>query len=125
MRIDGTAIAFVADDTGQREVYPAAAVRGGTRVAVSGDGGALPRWSHDGKFLLYLSRGRLMSVEMRTAPAITVGTPQLLFRLPEGTRWTDFNVTPDGKRFLSVPASLSAQQPLTVVLNWTSEVGGR
>ena len=48
----------------------------------------------------------------------------MLFTFKEGTRLEEFDVSPDGKRFLAVvsegrPAPPS--RPLNVVLNWTAE----
>jgi len=53
-----------------------------------------------------------------TTPTFEVGTPRALFTLSKRT-WTDFDVSPDGKRFLTiVPERLAREQPLTVILNW-------
>lgn len=46
-----------------------------------------------------------------------------LFTL-KGPAWTSFDVSPDGKKFLAVvPEVVANEQPLTVVLNWTAEIG--
>ena len=61
-----------------------------------------------------------------------LGAPAPLFPVSGGTvwsdpngnpAWTDFDVSADGKKFLAVILQAANQQPLTVVLNWTAEVG--
>ena len=38
--------------------------------------------------------------------------------------WNDYDVAPDGTRFLAiVPESGAKSQPLTVMSNWTAEAG--
>ena len=62
-----------------------------------------------------------MSVPVRTAPKLEVGSPVVLFKL-SGKPWRDFEVAPDGKRFSSlVPEIIAGEQPLTVVLNWAPD----
>ena len=64
-----------------------------------------------------------MVVPIRTTPRLEVGRAAPLFTL-QGRTWGDFAVSADGKRFLAVvPQALSGEQPLTVILNWTAEVG--
>jgi len=125
---DGRATAFVWDESGRLEVYvaPFPATGGATPVSTGitvGDltGGA--RWSRDGRELFYVSADRrLMAVPVRTTPTLKVGRPVPLFTV-QGRAWTDFDVSGDGKRFLAVvPQAFAGEQPLTVILNWTSEV---
>ena len=126
---DGRAIAFTSDESGRFEMYVAPFPPIGGKTSVSAgiatgsdlqEGG---RWSHDGRELFYVSAdGRLMAVPVRTTPKLDVGSPAPLFAL-QGRTWADFAVSADGKRFLAVvPQALAGEQPLTVILNWTSEV---
>jgi Tol biopolymer transport system component len=104
---DGRAIAFVSDESGRFEVYVAPFPSAGGKTLVSAGtaiGGDLPgnaRWSHDGRELYYVSADRrLMAVPVRTTPKLEVmGRPAPLFTL-QGRTWSDFTVSPDGKRFL-------------------------
>jgi hypothetical protein len=51
-----------------------------------------------------------------------LGPAVSLFLLKEGARWSDYDVAPDGKRFLAiVPESSGNSQPLTFISNWISE----
>jgi len=45
-----------------------------------------------------------------------------LFGIKGKWSWRDFDLSPDGKFLAIVPQLTAAEQPFTVVLNWTSEV---
>jgi len=92
------------------------------KTLISTGGGRSPRWSLDGRELLYLSGdGRLMVVQIRTTPALDIGTPRALLSMPQ--LWFDFDATSDAGRFIAiVPQVLARNQPVTVVLNWHEEV---
>ena len=94
--------------------------KGSRAIRVSSSGGALPRWGRGGE-LFYLSSNQLMGVTVRTAAGLDVGNPVSLFRLTTG--WLDYDVAPDGKRFLAVVSDvIGREQPVTVVMNWPSEI---
>jgi hypothetical protein len=58
-----------------------------------------------------------VSVPVRTGPSLELGTPAILFTLPEGQTWRDFAVSADSRRFLSIVSDVRAsEQPLTVVI---------
>ena len=98
-------LAYVAETTGQREVYLMAFPSGDVTRLVSTGGGSEPRWSSDGRELFYKSANNLMSVAVTTAPTLTLGTPQRLFSVAgyRGARnRQQYDVTPDGQRFLMI-----------------------
>ena len=67
-------------------------------------------------------RPELVAVQVRTTPALEVGTHLTLFAL-KGPAWNSFDVSADGKRFLAVvPEVVANEQPLTVVLKWTADL---
>jgi hypothetical protein len=72
--------------------------------------------------LLYLSAdGRVMSVPVRTNPSLSVGTPIPLFEMKRP--WLlAFDLSSTGRLLAIVPEMRAAEQPLTVVLNWTIQV---
>ena len=116
---DARTIVYTSDESGRTELYAAPFPLTGAKILVSSGGASTPRWSRDTGELFYLSADRqLMTVAIRTTPTFEVGTPRALFTLSKRT-WTDFDVSPDGKRFLTiVPERLAREQPLTVILNW-------
>jgi hypothetical protein len=99
---------------------------GGSKTLISQGGGDQPRWSREGKELLFLAPdGTVMSAEVTaTAPAFVAKIPQSLFRKsvvqtePIGPSAFHWDVTADGKKFLIATKSASADEPATIVQNW-------
>ena len=131
---DGRYIAFASDESGRYEIY-VAPFPTGEKVRVSAEGGNVPRWSHDGRELFYISGDlHLVSVPVQTSPTLTFGVPQRLFAVARAQKWDDaknfdswpdFDVSLDGTKFLAVIPQPANQEPLTAVLNWTTAVGTR
>ncbi|HEY3122734.1 MAG TPA: hypothetical protein VGK70_01555, partial [Thermoanaerobaculia bacterium] len=119
---EGRYIAMITDESGQPEVYVTAYPGPAEKVRVSTGGALRLRWSRDGRKLLYLSADRhMMSVPIKTSPSLELGVPTELFALT-GKSWKDFDVPPDGNRFLAiVPKIVANELPLDVVVNWTAE----
>jgi hypothetical protein len=98
------------------------------KFQISTTGGVQPRWRRDGKELFYLSpEGKLIAVEVKTAPTFEYGPPKTLFqtqilRLAGFTLVFQYDVAPDGKRFLlnNAVSGGTNSSPITVVLNWTA-----
>ena len=123
---DGKWIVYDSDESGRREVYvqPFVKSRSPDKWQVSKGGGLHPQWRGDGNELFYLSEdlAKMMAVTVRTKPNFEAGVPEPLFAGRFRTSITDqFNVTPDGQRFLiSAPMAIEGSPPATVVLNWTA-----
>jgi len=121
---DGRFLAYLSDESSSFEVFVSPFPFTGEKVRVSSGGGTSPRWSRDGRELFYASDARqLVAVPIRTTPSLQLGAPVTLFPLKGSRPWIEFDVSVDGKTFLaSVPEISANQQPLTAVVNWTSEV---
>jgi WD40 repeat protein len=112
-----------------REVYVQSFPVPSSKFRVSNNGGVQPRWSRDGKELFYIAAdGKLMAVDVKTAPTFHAEIPHALFD-PHvyGGSTTNYNfrydVSPDGRRFLvnsAVQSESRAPDPITVVLNWAA-----
>ena len=122
-------VAYDSDETGRPEIYvrPFPPGDGGAgKWLVSSNGGSQPRWRADGKELYYVAPGNtLMAVDVSTSPAFRSGTPHALFSSPAlnsgDTRRFQYDVTPDGKRFLLIaPVEGGTPDAATVVLGWDS-----
>ena len=72
-----------------------------------------------------------MVVEITTEPTFSAGTPRLLFEgeYADGlTPYANYDVTPDGQRFVMIKESEEQEEALTqihVVLNWFEELKQR
>ncbi len=117
---DGRYLAFLSDESGQWEAYVAPYPGPGEMTRVSRDGALELRWPSHGGEILYLSRDRkLVSVPVRTLPALSLGTSKPLFTLAGEGTWNGFDVTPDGQRILAiVPQVVADRLPITVIANW-------
>jgi Tol biopolymer transport system component len=116
---DGRLLAFASDVTGAREIYLQSFPGGEGRVRVSTGGGASPRFRGDGRELFYVTpSGELMAASLaRGASALAAAGPRPLFRF-DAAAFRDYDVTPDGQRFLLNLAGAVAP-PDEVIVGWT------
>ncbi len=127
---DGKFVAYASSETGRWEVYVSPFPNFNSRWQVSrGDGGEEPRWRRDGKELFYLAPdSRLMAAEVKTGAGFEAGLPSPLFqthpRQPlSAMDFFTYDVTADGQKFLvNSKTDTSNTAPLSVVLNWSSEI---
>ena len=128
---DGRSIAYVSNESGAPEVYVAAFPGGAGRRRVSVEGGSQPRWRRDGLELFFLAAdARLMAVPVRVSEPMDLGAPVPLFRSPttvsnrsEPAIWSDYDVSPDGQRFLIRVDLVSRDtMPVTVALGWAAGI---
>ena len=64
-----------------------------------------------------------MAVPIETNPTFQAGRPQRLFSGPYlEANGVQYDVTPDGRRFLMLKRHEDVQPQLTVVLDWTQEL---
>jgi serine/threonine-protein kinase len=128
---NGKWLAYQSDESGRFEVYvrPYPNVDRG-RWQISAGGGTSPRWSPDGRELLYLDPSGLMTVPVTVGDNFSAGQPSRLFPVkPFGGRLGgDYEVSPNGRRFLFIldgpPAAVRPAQVI-VVQNWIEELKER
>ena len=126
---DGRWIAYMSAESGVSEVYvrPFPDWKSARRLVSSG-GGVDPRWSRDGRELLYRDPSPAMiAVPVMAGAAFATGVPKrLLSGQPYGQGGgASFDVSPDGQRFLMTrPVGVTAQRPdeLVVVQNFFEEL---
>ena len=128
---DGRWIVYTTNDSGMYQIvvqsFPDPNLG---RWQITAQGGIEPKWRRDGGELYYLAfDGNLMSVPVKEAGAgrtFEAGTPAVLFQTPLPVSRTQiprdrrYDVAPDGRFLISVPAASSASAPVTVVVNWAS-----
>ena len=125
---DNRWIAFVSNESGQWRVYVQPFPGPGNRKQISVDGGVEVAWARRGQQLelIYRVGQRLMSVAFANTPDVSIGTPQALFEGPYllgSPGGHNYDVTPDGERFLMIKAANEgAPDQLHVVLNWFEEL---
>jgi serine/threonine protein kinase len=124
---DSKTVAYVSNDSGAFEVYVAPIDKPG-KQRVSSGGGNQPHWRPDGKELYYLSHESLMAAEVKgSGESVTFGTPGALFQVCQysssGSGNPDYDISPDGKRFLFPCRSVDAsRRSVSVVIGWLDMV---
>ncbi len=124
---DGRWLAYVSDLSGIREVYVTAFPGSDGIRQVSVEGGTEPVWSRDGSELFYRHGLALMVAAVETTPDFRVRSRQALF---EGlyVQWfwhSNYDVHPDGERFVMIKPAEEESSRLVVVLNWSEELRRR
>jgi serine/threonine-protein kinase len=124
---DGHWIAYVSPESGRNEIYVRPFPGPGGKWQISTDGGTEPVWNPKGRELFYRSGKKMMAAEYESQPTFSPGKPKELFEgpyLPTPRSFPDYDVAPDGQRFLMVKPA-DAEQPasqINVVVNWVEEL---
>ncbi|HEX9597672.1 MAG TPA: hypothetical protein VF982_12385, partial [Anaerolineales bacterium] len=106
------------------EVYVQPFPGPGRRWQISTEGGTAPIWARSGRELFYRNGEQLMAVDITSQPSFSAARPRLLFEGQYRIFRTDYDVSPDGQRFLMLDP-IERPQPATqinVVLNWFEEL---
>jgi serine/threonine-protein kinase len=134
---DGRWLAYASDESGRSEIYVRPFPPGGGKWQVSDGGGGYPRWSGDGRELFYRTDEGIMvaSVEV-TGDTFRAGKPRPVLEGAfrgglgglglAGNTFADWDVTPDGQRFIMFPSvddSGQVEHPhVTLVTHWFDEL---
>ncbi|HLL90852.1 MAG TPA: hypothetical protein VK324_16240, partial [Tepidisphaeraceae bacterium] len=119
---DGKWIAYMGNDSGQREVLIRSYPSGAQTRQVSFGGGDWPQWSPDGKQVYYRARGKLYATTIDPATGGVVYRGRLVYDRPFGQssfEMPDYTVHPDGRLLLvePTPAGPGVAQ-VNVIVNW-------
>ena len=127
LSLDGQWIAYVSFESGQPDVYVQRFMAAGEKRQISHGGGTHPRWTRQGRELVYWAPpGGLMSVDMELSatgvkagipkPLLPVTIPSLIDSRPH------YDVTRDGERFLVRQLAGPHVPEMTVMINWTEKL---
>ena len=124
---DGKWLAYTSAESGPTEVYvrSASASQSG-RWQISNNGGNLPRWSRDGRALVYQSGDRLMSASYSVqGDTFVPGTSRVwIDKLGTEEQW---DLAPDDKRVIAIVPVEEQQAPqadheITILFNFFDEL---
>jgi Tol biopolymer transport system component len=119
---DGRWVAYTSDVSGAPEVYVRPLREAGGTWRVSNRGGQTPTWRGDGREIYYLAPdGMLMAAPVTGAAPFQTGISAPLFKttVPESPDF-QYDVSPDGQRFLVNHRISSKEEPTNVLVNWTA-----
>jgi eukaryotic-like serine/threonine-protein kinase len=125
---DGRWLVYISDESGRYEIYVQPYPGPGGKWQISTEGGTEPVWNPNGRELFYRSGDRMMAVDIATQPGFAAGKPRMLFEgryEPPPVLIANYDVSPDGQRFLMLKPNEQAQAAPTqinVVLNWFEEL---
>ena len=122
---DGHWVAYQSDESGQFEVYVQPYPGPGAKTQISVDGGMAPFWNHNERELFYQTATGMMAVPVLDVQTLRVGVPVRLFAYSKtGAPGREYDVSPDGQRFLMIEKAEGGRVPsqLNLVLNWTEEL---
>jgi len=97
----------------------------GERRQVSRQGAWLVRWRADGRELFFLGLDNVL-YSVRVEGTLTFGDPVPLFRIAGPTQYGtprdfQFDVSPDGQRFILPTTGAAPPPPFTVIENWQDQ----
>jgi dipeptidyl aminopeptidase/acylaminoacyl peptidase len=125
---DGRWLAYASNETGTFEVYVRGLAEGSGRTRVSTSGGLEPRWAPSGRELYFRGTDSVYAVPIQPGTEFRAGAPRALFadRFSTGNP-TNWDVAPDGRRFVMVrrPDSAVESASLHLVLNWFDQLRAR
>jgi len=128
---DGRWLAYLSNESGRYEVYVQPYPGPGGKWQISTEGGTEPVWNPNGRELFYRSGDKMMAVDIATQPGFAAGKPKVLFEgqyLPTPATFPNYDVAPDGQRFLMlkpIEQAQAAPTQINVVLNWFEELKRR
>jgi serine/threonine-protein kinase len=115
-------MAYESSEGGDQRVYVRPFNQPGGRWVVTTGLGYDPRWTPDGRGLIYGDGTGIWLASLQFDPFQVVSRRRLL----DGTSYMrDFDVAPDGRSIIAVREQLSAIPDPVVVLNWPREIEAR
>jgi eukaryotic-like serine/threonine-protein kinase len=124
---DGRLLAYVADETGNPEVYVRPVPGPGGRIRVSLAGGQEPVWAPGGSTLFYRSPTHIIAADITWEPELDVVRRDTLFE--DGYRRhfgrANYDVFPDGRAFVFVEDVGASDGATTGIANWTGDLRRR
>jgi serine/threonine-protein kinase len=133
---DGRWVVYQSDETRAKynfEIYVKPYPPTNEKYQITKAGGANPLWSPDGKEIIYVARGKLMSVHVVTQPSFSFSNPVELpieaFIQPSSGGERNYDITPDGKQFIMAyrtdQSVRRSRLEIQVVTNWFEELKQR
>jgi Tol biopolymer transport system component len=118
---DGRYLAYMSSESGVTDIYVQSFPGPGAKIRISTQGGVSPRWSRNGRELLYwtLARSSLMGVDVETGASFHAGVPHRVLKISSGTTW---DIAPDDKKFLIEVFASGTILKMVTVLNWFNEL---
>ncbi|MDQ5871140.1 MAG: protein kinase [Acidobacteriota bacterium] len=132
---DGRWIVYTSAESGRNEIYGQPYPGPGPKIQISNEGGTDAVWNPRGGELFYRNGDKMMVVDLATSPTLTLSKPRVLWEGHyslgtssscggPGPTSSNYDVTPDGQRFIMIRDEDQDAVPTTVnvVLGWAEEL---
>ena len=119
---DGRWVAYTSDVSGAPEIYVRPFRETGGTWRVSNRGGQTPTWKGDGREIYYLAPDNtLMAAPVTGSAPFQTGPPAPLFKIAvSDAPDPQYDVFPDGQRFVVNQQVSSKDEPINVLVNWAA-----
>jgi len=127
---DGRALVYISDESGRDEVYVRPCGAAGGSVAVSTEGGLAPRWTADGREIVYRRGDAFYAAGVsRTGDGLAVGETRKMWegRAAPGrsTLQPGYSIAPDGRLLVHILDPNALPNRIDVVTNWFDELNAK
>ena len=123
---DGKWLVYGSNESGDFEVYVRPFLRPGAKVKLSAGRGGSPRWSPDGKEVVYREDQKIHAVSISIqGDSLQASSPRLLYEVPAVSYNGPLDVESDAGRCLFIRPAGELKGELmspTVVVNWFEEL---
>lgn len=121
---DGRWMAYVSNVTGRFELYVTAFPVGGRQWQISRSGAREAVWSRDGRELFFRNGNAVLSVAITARAAFDWAPARVLFEraafMQGGPGNVQYDVAPDGSRFLMIDTAPTETPAIRVIEGWSS-----
>ena len=116
---DGRWAAYASDESGKYDIYVDAFPKPGSRVRVTTAGGTEPRWNRQGSELFFRrgSEIHVVKLSQQDVGLVVAGIDRLF---DAGALVRSYDVSPDGRFLLNLPAQMQTQSSITIIHHWHS-----
>ena len=122
---DSRWVAYTSTESGRQNVYITSFPHASGKWQVSTDIGDMPAWRKDGKKVYFIRYADGIIYECDVTPHaddLQISPPHPLFKATISALGRPFDVSPDGKRFLVDQAQQDTNNPISLIVNWPTEL---
>jgi WD40 repeat protein len=115
---DGRWAAYASDESGKFDIYVDSFPKPGSRIRVTTAGGTEPRWRRDGSELYFRRGSGIHAARFQIGSSTTAAPSAPLFDAGAAVR--SYDVSPDGRFLLNLPAPMQTPSSITLVHHWSA-----
>jgi eukaryotic-like serine/threonine-protein kinase len=125
---DGRWMAYTSSETGRSEVYVVNVDSSSTRLQLTTDGGSAPAWTSNGRAVIAVAGGQLVSIAFSSTPRLEVTRRETLFAFPfpgGGNADRNYDASLVSAEVVALARPSSKRERIVVVIGWLNELRRR